>query len=220
MTNRGVPQWFAQWLVERRAEEEDVYYDSLVPSERMSVYAFIEKAKGPFLADFFNAEAPLAECRRFEDELRGAIVTAHATGVPWVRNDPPPWDLSRWPALRDQLYLDLDPRAAARWLLSNPTYRHLVPPKWERVVLNAKLEPEERVASEKPSGRARGPKPTTRERVAEEMRRMARDKIGQDELRAMKQEQMRAVFRASRETCQRAREEVLSKHVGISDADK
>jgi hypothetical protein len=204
MMSRKEPKWFDRWLAERRAEEEDAYYESLVPYKRMSVYAFIEKATGSFLAELFSAEAPLAECRRFEDDLRGAIVTAHASGEPWVRDNPPPPSWSQWPAFRDQLYLDLDPRAAARWLLSNPMYQHLVPPEWARVVLrdaNIKLDVTVvAAATEKPLGCPCGPKPKKRNLVLRELRKMPLNQV-----RAMQEKDMEARFGVSRFTCRAAR---------------
>jgi hypothetical protein len=234
MTNRRKPKWFTQWLAQRDIEEEDAYYDGLTPSAEMLVNAFITDARRHFSADLFDAEGLLTENRRFEEELRGAIETAYAAGEPWLRLDAldaPAWLLPGAPPLpwlRPDVpppgapllgWLKLDPRAAARWLLSTPMYRHLVPPAWARVVLrDATGTPDgtgTTAMSEKPAASARGPKPETRERVAQLMRGMARD-----ELRAMKQEQMSVVFGACRETCQLARKTVLSEIVGVSNTAK
>jgi hypothetical protein len=70
-------------------------------------------------------------------------------------------------------------------------------------------------AAAEPAKRPRryGPLPETFERVLTEMRAMDRD-----ELRAMKQEQMRAIFRASADTCYRARNKVLSELSELSES--
>ncbi len=208
----GPPNWFSQWLAEQHAEEEDAYYDSLVPYKEMSVQAFINKIGGPL---------DLAGRSSFEDELRGAIVAAHASGELWVHDSSTGLDLSQWPAwYRNQLHLDLDPRAAARWLLSSPMYKHLVPPEWARVVLKDVAVTAAPTVTPK---QRRGPKPTKIERVKSEMRQFTRTNPGR--LRTMKQEQMKTIFEASRETCVRARDEVLAcdealEPVGISGSNK
>lgn len=55
----------------------------------------------------------------------------------------------------------------------------------------------------------RGPQPTKREAIKCAMRRMSRMELG-----GMKEEAMAATFGASRDTCRKAREEVLSEIVG------
>jgi hypothetical protein len=175
----------------------------------MSVYAFVREARGPFMAELLSAEAPLAEISRFEDDLRAAIEMACASGEPWVRNDPPQWDPSQWPAFfRDNLFLDLDPRAAARWLLSNPMYKHLIHPDWARVVLrDANIQPDVTVTAAptvKPK-RRRGPKPNERNRVLLAMRSMPISV-----LLATPEKEMAGTFGASRYVCREARNIVES----------
>jgi hypothetical protein len=64
------------------------------------------------------------------------------------------------------------------------------------------------VAVGEPKGekRSRGPRPSTKHRVIEEMRRSAQF----HRLSEMKEDEMAATFKASRDTCRRARETVLS----------
>ena len=105
--------------------------------------------------------------------------------------------------LHRRSYLQLDPRAAARWLLSNPIRRHLVPP-WARVVLrDAKavlLKNDRQGGGERENREARkryGPEPKLCDRLVEEMR-----KIGQDRLGEMREKRDATPnLRASRETC-------------------
>ena len=204
----GAPKWFAQWLAQQVIEKQDDDLNAYLTEEWELAAEFISAV------DFSFMSLGL-ESGPFLDDVRSALITAYEANEPWLRSRAPPG------MPFGHFWLDLKRRAAARWLLSNPMYQHLVPPEWARVVLkDGKPEPEERVTNWKAEGRPRGPKPKTRERVIEEMRRMASDKIGQVELSAMKQEQMRVTFGASRETCQRAREEVLLNFVGVSSADK
>jgi hypothetical protein len=216
MTRRGAPKWFVQWLAERAKEEEDAAieqdgsYYFLISSEWMNLPHFIEHAERHFPRDLLGAEAPLTECRRCADELRGAIETAYAAREPWVRlNAPPPWLAYRGP-MSD--WLQLHPRAAVHWLLSKPMYRHLVPPLWARVVLpDGKPTPKEptskAVSTEKSVERARGPKPEKRDRVMQEMREMEERKPGH--LGEMLEKAMEDEFRAGRTTCREARNRVL-----------
>jgi hypothetical protein len=54
-------------------------------------------------------------------------------------------------------------------------------------------------------GRARGPAPEKRDEIKARMR-----ELGPNQLRSMKEEEMASTFSASRDTCRRARAEVMS----------
>lgn len=215
MTSRGMPKWFVQWRAQQEEDaalaESDARWEDFL-SERMNVGRFIR------CLAIFRPFGSLTEYNCAEDDIRSGIMAAYAAREPWLRLDGQP----PWVPTQGNAWLNLDPRAAALWLLSKPMYRHFVPIGLARVVLRDAREatPEERTASEKPTGRTRGPKPKKRERVAEAMRGMTRDKIGPEELRVMKQERMRVVFGASRETCVKAREVVLSEVVGVTNPAK
>ncbi len=207
MKNRR--EWFTQWLAQRDLEEEDAYCNDLL-SKRMSAAGFISTVEVAHL----EVGKSFTEIEPFRDELWYAIETAYAANEPWLR-------LYDCALHIGPIWLELDPRAAALWLLSRPLYRHLVPPHWARVVLgDAKPMPKEltskaAVSGEKPEQRAHGPKPEQRDRVTREMRQM--QQRDPRRLAEMLEKEMEGEFRASRTTCRAARNRVLaeSQFVGV-----
>jgi hypothetical protein len=102
------------------------------------------------------------------------------------------------------------PRETALWLLSMPSERGLVPDELREFLETAKSrsDPPRQKARIPLADRARsrGPRPRQLPRVVNEMR--ASDQLSR--LDAMTEEEMAASFKASRDTCRRARREVLS----------
>jgi hypothetical protein len=113
----------------------------------------------------------------------------------------------------------IDPRGAVIWLLSMRLRRALIPVELARHVEDGNtavemqatatakeaLSPLSRKAS---MTNPRGPRPYQMPRVLEEMRRESADRLA-----SMKLEEMRVVFRASRDTCEKARRSLLSEIV-------
>jgi hypothetical protein len=112
----------------------------------------------------------------------------------------------------------IDPREAVRRLLSTPRRRSLIPVELAQHIESPVPEPSSQAAApgdeastgsvsrKAPTARSRGPRPRQLPRIVNEMR--ASDQLSR--LHAMTEEEMAASFNASRDTCRRARNEVLS----------
>jgi hypothetical protein len=153
--------------------------DSRLIRDRMSVLEDVRRAgyldEEEFWNDFLSESMEaldfietLAHCLPLthgDENLWSAIEkSARFDNVSWLRLDKPPG------AQIDILWLRLDPRAAATWLLTKPLRRHLVPAGLARVVLGDGKPTPEPARNEKPAGCKRrcGPKPRKRDRVAQE----------------------------------------------------
>jgi hypothetical protein len=213
MTNRMTAQFFARRFIE----------DSRMVGDRVSILECVRKAGyssedefwNDFLSEWMEAATgfvstlencrPLSESLYGEDNVMSAIEMAYADNEQWFRLNKPPG------ASIDFLWLKLDPRAAARWLLSKPLRRHLVPPGLAACLGEARAPPEESastvVRGEKPAKRPRkfGREPKLRDRLVHEMRKMDPRRLSE-----MLEKEMAAKFHASRFTCRNARNRVLS----------
>ena len=174
---------------------EDEFWNDFL-SEWMETTAFISTLQGC---------RPVTESLYGDDNVWSAIEMAHAANEPWLRLDKPRG------ASIDILWLQLDPRAAARWLLSKPIRQHLVPSGLAACLGEARPSLEESTgkaaASEKTAKRPRryGPEPKLCDRLVQEMRKMDRSRLGE-----MREKEMEAKFHASPSTSRKARNRVMS----------
>ena len=215
MTDRREPKWFTQWRAQQAIEEEDASNDRLL-SEWMMAASFISTVE---LANL-DVGKSFTEIRHFRDELSRAIEMAYAANEPWLRLDERLRPGEMPPGGIGLVWLNLDPRAAALWLLSKPMYRHLVPPPWARVVLRDAKATLEETIGRRPARRARGPRPEKSERVMRDMQKMEEAAPGR--LGKMLGKQMVEEFRASRTMCRELRNKILSESRcgGVSNSVK
>jgi len=154
-------------------------------SEPMEVSKFVHRLVIHFLT-------PSEDGDYYKRDLEVALHTAAVNGESWFIEVP-------------GKECKLRPRDAAQWLLSMPKREHLVP-----VGLRAFLEDSQTSATADPApivaakSRRKGKRPKS-DAIIARMRTMDPDKLTE-----LREKQLAAEFGASRDTCRKARDEVLS----------
>jgi hypothetical protein len=178
-------------------------YWRVVLSEPMEISSFVHLLK----SYFFNPA--LDGLDQYQLEIDAALRLASDIGEPWFIKVP-------------NKEIMVHPRKAAEWLLSMPKSRHLLPPGLVDFLESSERQPAQEVPLKAdmplapPRARKRGPKTGVLNRVASEMREtLKRQEMTTEQLETMIEKSLQARFKASRESCRKAREIVLSEFVGI-----